>query len=714
MASLFSPSWYRVAALKPRLRSHIHVHRQPYGDELAYLLQDSSTGKFYRFNSSAHDIIGRMNGGRTVHEIWEAAVAHLGDEAPSQEDTIELLGRLHSVDALQVSVTPDCLELFRRSEKSRRQGWVRALRSPLSIRLPLIDPDRALAKVLPALGPLFCRKTFVVWVVLVGWALFIAARHWAELTAEVAQSALEPKNLVLLAIIYPLVKVLHELGHAITTKKWGGEVHEMGLTLLVFVPIPYVDASAASAIRSKYQRMVVGAAGMMVELFLAAIALLVWLNVEPGLTRQAALNVMLISGVSTVVFNGNPLLRFDAYYILKDAIEVPNLGARSTQQVVYLVQRYLLGMEDTQSPATRAGERRWLFFYGVTSTLYRLSITFGIILFIAGEFFLFGVLLAIWATAVHIVMPLMKQASFLLFDRRLQRGRVRAVGVSGALLGAVLMALFLAPVPAATHTEGVIWLPEHARLRAGTDGHVKAVLVPPFTEVRRGQPLIELEDLQSSSRLNVLAAELEELRIRYHIEMRRDLVKAGIQQEEIVTKEAELERERERASNLVIKSSSDGVFVLPHPDDLPGRYVRQGDEVGLVVDPSDLSIRAVVSQDDVGLVRERLVGVRVKLAEAIERTIPARITRTVPAAEGALPSKVLGSAGGGQIAVNPKDERGLTPLRSVFQYDIALDEDLPAWRIGERVYVKFDHGKEPLAYQWYRIGRQLFLARFGV
>ena len=123
MSSLFSPSWYRVAALKPRLRSHFEVHRQPFGNELAFILQDHSNGKFYRFNVNAYDILGRMNGERTVHDIWEAAIACLGDDAPTQEETIALLGRLHAVDALHVSVTADCMELFRRAQRSKKHWW---------------------------------------------------------------------------------------------------------------------------------------------------------------------------------------------------------------------------------------------------------------------------------------------------------------------------------------------------------------------------------------------------------------------------------------------------------------------------------------------------------------------------------------------------------------------------------------------------------------
>jgi putative peptide zinc metalloprotease protein len=162
-------------------------------------------------------------------------------------------------------------------------------------------------------------------------------------------------------------------------RRWGGEVHEIGLMLLVFSPVPYVDASSAWGFRDKRKRMVVGGVGIAVELFLGALALFVWLMVEPGMVRAVAYNVMLISGVSTLLFNGNPLLRFDGYYVLADAIEVPNLGARSNTYLGYLFQRYVLGIRTAESSAHSNGERAWMVVYGITSFFYRIFISFVII-----------------------------------------------------------------------------------------------------------------------------------------------------------------------------------------------------------------------------------------------------------------------------------------------------------------------------------------------
>lgn len=709
-----SSSWYRVASLKPRLRAHMEVHRQPGGGDLMFFLQDHLLGKFYRFNINAHHILGRMDGIRTVHDIWQEAVTCQCDEAPTQDEVIELLGRLHAVDALQLNVTPDSLELLERVERNRKVGWKTVLRNPLSVRIPLFDPERALTAMMPIVGPVLSRLGFLLWLVIVVWAVFVAAMHWPELTHGGVDQILDPSNLLLLLCVYPVVKVFHEFGHAITTRKWGGEVHEMGVTFLVFMPVPYVDASAMSASNNKYQRMLISGSGMMVEMLLAAMALLVWINVEPGLVRLTAFNVMLVSGVSTFVFNGNPLLRFDAYYILKDVIDIPNLASRSSRYLNYLAQRYLFGLTTSKSPASHDREKPWLLCYGVAAMLFRVVMTFTIVLFIAGHFFIVGVLMALWALTLMVGIPIIKLVRYVLLDQALEQRRARALSVSAGLVMAVCGFIVFVPMPSATQAQGVFWLPEQAQVVAGTDGVVTQLLATPFTDVRAGQPLLEMADPLLESRIEVLESELDELKIRYRIETLVDQIEATLIEEQVASKQGELDRERERSKKLVVHSNKDGVFVLHRASDLPGRYVRQGERLGFVLDRSAMTVRVAVPQNRIGLVRESLHGVDVKLAESIKTTIPAALTRGVPAAQYRLPSKVLGRQGGGKIAVDPSDKDGLTTLKSVFLLDVTLRDKPTAWRIGQRAYVKFDHGKQPLAEQWYRLGRQLFIRRFRV
>jgi putative peptide zinc metalloprotease protein len=712
--ALFSPSWYRVAGLKPRIRAHAEIHRHAYRDKVWFVLQDHAAGRSHRFSPAAHHFIGLMDGARTVQQIWEATSARLGDAAPTQEDVIRLLGQLHSADALLCDVPPDSMEVFRRHQRHERMEWRRRLWTPLALRFPIWDPDRFLERTMPLVQPLFGWFGVLLWLAVVGCGMVLAVSHWTDLTENVIDRVLAPQNLLLLWLVYPLVKALHELGHAYATRRWGGEVHEIGIMLLVLTPVPYVDASASWGFRDKRKRMVVGGAGIAVELFLGSLALFVWLSVEPGAVRAIAYNVMLISGISTLLFNGNPLLRFDGYYVLADAIEIPNLGTRANKYLGYLFQRYLCGVKDADSPAESPGERAWMVLYGVTSFFYRMFIMFVIILFIAGKFFLVGVLLAIWAVATQIIVPMGKTLSFLATSPGLRRQRGRVMMTSVLVIAALLGLLFVAPAPSWTRAEGVVWVPEEAQVRAGTEGFVERVLVPADSIVVRGQPLIQAYDPFLQTRVAVLKAQLRELSAQYDALAIQDRVQAAMVREEMASVAANLERSREREAELTIRSPANGRFVAPNAVDLPGRFVTKGQLVAYVVEPKELTARVAVGQDDIAQVRQRTRSVEVMLAGWGASPLPAEIRREVPGASRQLPTAALGSAGGGLFAVDPRDNQGVTALARVFQLELGLPAEVRDPYLGARVYVRFDHGFEPAGLQIYRAMRQLLLRHFDV
>jgi putative peptide zinc metalloprotease protein len=542
----------------------------------------------------------------------------------------------------------------------------------------------------------------------------LSVSHWTDLTENITDRVLDPANLVLLWFVYPVVKTIHELGHAYATRRWGGEVHEIGVMLLVLSPVPYVDASSSWGFKDKYRRMVVGSAGIAVELFLGSLALFVWLAVEPGAVRAIAYNVMLICGVSTLLFNGNPLLRFDGYYVLSDAIEIPNLGQRANQYIGYLFKRYVLGIDDAESPAHSRGERIWMLVYGVTSFLYRIFITFVIVLFIAGKFFIIGVLLAIWAIATQIATPLWKSLSFLFTGSGLRRRRGRALWTSAGLAVAALLLLFVIPAPHWTRTEGVIWVPEEAQVRAGAEGFIDRLLVAPDSEVSRDQPLMQAEEPFLATRVAILVAHLEELNAKYDAMLPVDRVQAALVREQIVAADSTLQRALERQQALVFRSSANGRLIVPNATDLPGRFINKGQLLAYVVEPRELTARVALLQDDIAMVRQSTKGVEVMLAAWGASPIEARVRREVPGASLQLPTAALGSAGGGPIAVDPRDGKGVTALRQVFQLELSVPIDIRTEYLGARIYVRFDHGYEPVGFQIYRSFRRLMLRQFNV
>jgi hypothetical protein len=289
----------------------------------------------------------------------------------------------------------------------------------------------------------------------------------------------------------------------------------MGIMLLVLAPIPYVDATAAGAFRSKWSRALVGAAGILVELFLAGIAMFVWVLVEPGLLRSIAFNVLLVAGASTLLFNGNPLLRYDGYYVLADLIEIPNLGNRSNQYWQWLAKRYLFGLKSIERPPASVGERRWFVFYGAASFIYRTLVMIAITLFIAGEFFVVGVVLALWAAITMFALPIGKGLAYVLSSPELQRVRTRARLLTFGALALFLLFVLAVPMPLRTHAEGVVWVPENAEVRAAADGFVERLLVPPEASVGSGDLLLVTVDPTLSAEVEQSRARLRQFEVQY-------------------------------------------------------------------------------------------------------------------------------------------------------------------------------------------------------
>jgi putative peptide zinc metalloprotease protein len=714
MESLFSALWYRVADLTPRIRSHANIHRHRYRDETWYVLHDLASGRAHRFSPACYLVIGLMDGGHTIQEIWDTAMGRLGDDAPTQDEMIQLLSQLHSADVLQCDVSPDAAEVFERFEKQQRKKLFGQLMSPLWWRIPLVDPERFLTRLLPWVRPFIGVAGACVWAILVGVALVLATVHWKDLTAGLLDRLMLPSNLIILWCLFPFLKTFHEIGHGLAIKAFGGEVHDMGVMFLVFSPLPYVDASTSSAFASKWQRIAVGAGGMVAELLLAALALFVWLAAEPGLVRSLAYNVVLIAGVSTVLFNGNPLLRYDGYYVLADLLEIPNLYQRSRTYLGYLCERYLFGHREAERPPDSPSERVWFVVYAVSSFVYRIFVIMAIALFLFHKAFYLGMVAVAALLGAWLVVPAWKGIQFLVASPRLRRIRVRAIAISVALVGGVIAGIALVPFPSRTGAEGVVWVPEDALVRAAADGFVERLVARPGSHVRPGDLLLVCRDPQLTTQVEVLEARLRELRARYDEQQPVDRVKAAMVLEEARYVEQDLAKARQQLADLTVRSRVDGSFVVDSADDLPGRFVRRGELLGQVVTSDTITVRAIVAQENTDLVRHHTQRVEVRLSERTGETLLASIKREVPGASERLPSAALGHGGGGTVAVDPRDSHGITAMEKVFQIDLELPVDRRILNVGGRVYVRFDHGWEPLAVQWARQLRQLFLARLNV
>lgn len=709
---LFSQSWHSVAGLQPRLAPHARISRNRYRDQLWYVVQDQTSGRYHRISPAAFRFIDRMNGQRTVQILWDAMCQADATQIPTQDEVVELLMQLYTNDLLQCDVTPDVAEVYERYQKRRASKWKQYLANPLSLRLPVFDPDAFLTRWSPLVQRFFSVKGFLLWLAVVLPAIGLSIRYGSELTSNLSDRVLAADNLLILLLVFPAVKVLHELGHGFATKVWGGPVHEMGLMFLVFVPIPYVDASSAAAFPSRYRRAIVGAAGMMAELFLAALAVYTWVLVEPGIVRSLAFNVIFIAGISSLIVNGNPLLRFDAYYILSDLIGMPNLAQRGPRYLTYLCDTYLFGARDSTPPNESTRERRWLIFYTVASWFYRIAIMVSIILFVAGEFFIFGLLLALWGAGTLFVTPVWKSMRHILYSNALARHRTRAIRVTVGILAPLALFVAFVPVPLITLAEGVIWLPDHAQVRALEAGYFQQWMAKPGTRVAPGAAVVAMYNPSIETNLTIAEARVTEYETRFRVEQFSNPSAAAVLQQQLAHEQQGLHRARSLHERLLITGQSAGTFVVPVAQDMDGRYFFRGDLLGYILDREQFVARVVVEQDDIDLVRTRLHSIDLRFADAIPTVHRVQVLREIPGATEDLPSAALGIPGGGRIATHPAEPSNLKTLKRVFLIDLKLPANVTPSAFGERVYVRFNHQSEALAKQAYRRVRQLFLSRF--
>ncbi|MCD6060540.1 MAG: hypothetical protein K0S16_851 [Moraxellaceae bacterium] len=711
-SDLFSPEWYRVAAMRPLLRRQVQVSRQQFRGETWMVLREPGSNRLFRVTLPAWEIIARFDGARDLDGIWKEMCEALGDDVPTQGEVVRLVSQLASCDLLLADLPPDLDELGERSRDIAVKRVLGYVKSPLALRLPLFDPDRLLGATLPLGSWLFSRRGFFIWLAVVLLALLQVGLHWNELTGNMIDQLLASENLLLLGILYPLLKLIHECGHGWAVKRWGGEVRELGVMFLIFIPTPYVDASHAGFFKDKRQRMLVGFAGMQVELLIASLATFVWVAVEPGLVRAVAYNLMIIAGISAVVFNGNPLLRFDAYHILADWLEMPNFGNRANQYIGYLLQKRVLRM-DVPDPAQSRREARWFTFYAIAAFIYKLFVTFGIVFAVAGRFFIFGTLLGILAFANALVLPAWRVLKSVATDHRFAESRPRAwQWLGGSLAALVLFAVFV-PLPSYTVTEGVVWVPESARLYAGGDGVLSHVARRNGETVQAGELVAQLDNPQIETNVVALGARVQELDLRYRQAAAESRSEIAILAEEYDRAVAELEDAQQRLAGLDLVAQESGTLALDERQGLLGRFFTRGTVVGYVISGREVLLRVVVSQDDIDLVRQHTKRVQVRFSSAPGDVVDVRPLREVPEAQRLLPSAALSLEGGGNHALDPSAANELRSIEPLFQFELAAPAR-PGWRVGERVFVRFVHRPEPL---WDRVRRDLrrvFLRRLDV
>ncbi len=711
----FSESWHRVAGLEISLRPTVQVRKQYFRGEKWYVLEDPFNNQFFRLRPEAYDFVSRLQPGRTVEAVWEECLTRRPDDAPGQEDAIRLLSQLYFANLLYFEAPGDSEKLFERYSQ-RRQREVRSkLLSIMFIRLPLLDPDYFLRRLMPLIRLLVSPLAALVWLSVVGVAIKLVVDNFDEVVNQ-TQAILAPDNLPLLYLGLVLIKAVHEFGHAIVCRRFGGEVHTMGVMLLVFTPLPYMDATSSWSFRSRWRRALVGAAGMITELFVAALATFVWANTGAGTLNSLAYNMMFVASVSTVIFNANPLLRFDGYYILSDILEIPNLSSRAFQQMRHVVERYLFGYRGSQSPARTLKESILLATFGVLSGIYKLVVFAGIVLFVADKLFLAGLVMAAVCVFAWLVVPLGRLVTYVATGPHLARTRARVALVCLGAVGLVVGFFGLYPFPHRFRAPGVLEAVEYERVANDAAGYVTSALTPSGTWVQPGTALFQLSNPELQFEMDAALAERQEGLVFLQRALSQQVSDVEPIRRRLETIEKKLADLEETRSALLVTSNQEGVWVTPEGGQLVGAWIPRGSVLGQIVNTESFRFAAAVLQDEASNLFA--VGIRdaeVRLRGEGERNLAVTTYLSIPFEYQRLPSPALGWLGGGDVPVALSDETGLMATEPFFQIYAYLDP-VPdvTYLHGRSGQIRFTLEPQPLLQQWIRKFRRLLQKRYQI
>ncbi len=576
-------------ALDLRMRSDLELVQQIWQGRSCWVIKDPLALKYYRFEEEEYTLLSWLDGQTSLDELRTRFEAQFAPQKLSISALTQLLTMLHRSNLL-VSLAPGQGEALRerQQQRSRQKFWA-SVSNPLAMRFRGIDPDALLTLLEQQFGLIFAPLAIVLGICFGLSALLLIGVQWQDFSNRLPQfrEFFAASNWLLLAVIMSLVKVLHEFGHGVSCRRYGGQCHELGLMLLVFTPCLYCNVTDAWVIPGKWQRAMIGAAGMYVELLLAAACTWVWWFTEPGLINHLCINTMFVCSVSTLMFNANPLMRYDGYYILCDLLEIPNLRQKAGSLVKSKAAAWLLGMKENVDPFLPARGRIWFVLFSLASTLYGWFVTFSVLWFLTQVFKPYGLAvlghgLVVVSLAMMAIMPLWRLVQSFRIPGRRQRMKPTRVLISGALAAGTVAAILCVPLPHFISAP-VLLQPRGAEaLYVEVPGEVIEVWQTQGF-VQAGQPLARLMDIDSEiaaqklrARRDQFIAKIEGLRQR-SLTDNRALLELSQTEEALTALNEQLQQRETELRKLTIVAPFAGQFVPP-----PERTNSQGDRVTLV------------------------------------------------------------------------------------------------------------------------------------
>ncbi len=672
--NILSDSWYQVADARVALLNTVRAQPQRFRGQPWVVLQDPYAHRFFRVTPQAYAFLRALQPESTVDEVWRAQAKANPDAVPGQDDVVRLLSQLHVANLLFFREQPHNDAIFERHQTQKRRERLGKWMAFLYWRIPLFSPQRLLRLLRPLVMATTGPLAALVWLaaVLAGGAALL--QNASELS-RAGQGLLSLSNLPWLYAALTVTKVLHEFAHAFVCTRYGGQVPVFGVMFLILAPLPYVDASASWALRSKWQRAYVGAAGMLAELFLAALAALVWTHTAEGTVNSVAFNLMVVGSVSSLLFNGNPLLRFDAYYILSDVVEMPNLYQKAQAQWLYYGSRFLLGQREAAEPATDRTERVWYTTYGALAFGYRLVVTSAVLLVVTDQWFAVGLVMLATTLVAMVALPLAGLWRHL-SGPALQRGRARAVAGIGALALVVYAAVALVPLPHAVRMNGVLEAHRSEQLFVQTAGTVADLAVHHGQRLKAGALIARLDNPELRYALRTTELQLAETEaMQRHALLTSPAEVAPLQSRLDALRERQVEL-KAMIDRLVVRATQDGEWVAPMLHERRGAWLERGQAMGELVDRSHFRFSAVLPQSQAAeLFGLHQASGEVRLLSDRGHSLAVQQVRVVPYQRERLVSPALGFSGGGEVAVRPDDSSGTLATEPFFEIQAEVPDE---------------------------------------
>ncbi len=703
--SLVSSSSRRLPIRKrPDLRARQHR----YQGRLYWVVKDPVGLQYYRFEEEEYAILQMLDGELSLDQIAERFEREFPPQTIRTEELQQFIGMLHRSGLVLTDATGQGQQLVKRRNERKHKERLATLTNILSVRFKGVDPERFFNFIYPYVRWFFSVPAMVCCIILALSALTLVLVQFDTFQSRLPefQDFFRAQNWLWLGITLCVTKILHEFGHGLSCKHFGGECHEIGVMFLVLTPCLYCNVSDSWMLPNRWHRAAIGAAGMYVEIVLASICTFIWWFTEPGALNYTCLNVMFISSVSTILFNANPLLRYDGYYILSDLAEIPNLRQKASTILNRKLGKWFLGLEEPEDPfLPQRGQ--WLFAtYTVASAIYRWVVTFSILYFLNKVFEPYGLkiigqMIALGALYGLLIQPLWKVYKFFRVPGRLGKVKRGRMYMSLALLTAVVAAIGFIPLPAHVYCPLEVEARDAESVYVKVGGILEELYVRPGDHVEVGQPLAQLQNID----VDISIADLRGQRNSYEAQLdglQRVALsdhRAGAQIEPItqalLSAKEQLTKAEQDSQKLNLVAPRGGT-ILPPPlvedqgraaASLPtwsgspfdrenlGAWLAPGTKLCQIGEPNRLKARLIISQDDSSFVH---AGQRVEimLEQSSEfvyvSTIEDRGNETVKETP-----PHLSSLKGGPLPTQMSPDGRARPIGTMFDAFVPLPEDDP-------------------------------------